>query len=157
MPDLQKQDFVVGKWHVQPSLNLVSCDEAVTRLEPKVMAVLVCLAEHAGEVVTKEQLMRAAWPDAYVTDQVLTHAIWQLRQAQQKQQGRTVTQYCSPYDIAAIYAALGERARMLQWLRTADMELDPKLLQSIRTDPPFDRYRADPEFIAVVDSVGRPR
>ena len=43
------------------------------------MQVLVLLAAHAGEVVAKERLMRTVWPDAFVTDDVLTRAISELR------------------------------------------------------------------------------
>ena len=49
------------------------------RIEPKVMQVLVCLAESAGEVVTREQLIGRVWPDVYVTDDVLHRAIRELR------------------------------------------------------------------------------
>jgi Tol biopolymer transport system component len=45
------------------------------------MQVLVYLAEHAGEVVTKEELIRAVWPDAFVTDDVLKRCVSQLRKA----------------------------------------------------------------------------
>jgi DNA-binding winged helix-turn-helix (wHTH) protein len=75
-----KEDFLLGDWLVQPSLNLVSRDAVSTRLEPKVMQVLICLADHAGQVIGKEQLIATVWPDTFVADQVLTHAIWQLRQ-----------------------------------------------------------------------------
>ena len=43
------------------------------------MQVLVCLAEHAGEVVPKERLMRSVWPDTFVGDDVLTRCISELR------------------------------------------------------------------------------
>ena len=43
------------------------------------MHVLVCLVEHAGHVVAKEQLMRTVWPDTFVTDDVLTRCISELR------------------------------------------------------------------------------
>ena len=49
------------------------------RLEPKVMHVLVCLAEHAGEVVTREQLIARVWSDVFVTDDVLHRAVRELR------------------------------------------------------------------------------
>ena len=39
--------------HVEPSLNSVTGPAGTTRLEPKVMQVLVCLAAHAGQVVTR--------------------------------------------------------------------------------------------------------
>jgi Tol biopolymer transport system component/DNA-binding winged helix-turn-helix (wHTH) protein len=68
-----------GTYSVEPSLNRVTGPNGVTRLEPKVMLVLVCLAEHAGQMVPKERLFRAAWPDTAVGDDVLTRAISELR------------------------------------------------------------------------------
>ena len=65
--------------HVEPSLNTVTGPAGITRLEPKVMQVLVCLAEHADEMVPKERLMRSVWPDTFVGDDVLTRCISELR------------------------------------------------------------------------------
>jgi hypothetical protein len=48
-------------------------------LEPKIMEVLVYLAEHAADVIPKEQLLRSVWADTAVTDDVLTRAIFELR------------------------------------------------------------------------------
>jgi hypothetical protein len=45
------------------------------------MDVLVDLAEHAGDVRSKRRLLHAVWRDAFVSDDVLTHAIWELRRA----------------------------------------------------------------------------
>lgn len=45
------------------------------------MSVLVCLAEHKCEVVSKEQLFAAVWPDTFVTDDVLKRSISELRKA----------------------------------------------------------------------------
>ena len=52
-------DFRVGSWLVKPSLNVITRNGTTARLEPKVMEVLVCLAEHPGEVLEKERLLRA--------------------------------------------------------------------------------------------------
>jgi TolB-like protein/DNA-binding winged helix-turn-helix (wHTH) protein/tetratricopeptide (TPR) repeat protein len=76
---------------------------------------------------------------------------------QQKEQGSATTQYCSPYEIAGVYAVLGERALMFEYLRIADTQLDPRLREGIRSDPPLDRYRSDPEFIAFFKRVSQPR
>ena len=54
-------------------------DGQVFRLEPKVAEVCAHLAERPGEVVRKEELLRAVWPDTFVTDDVLTKAISELR------------------------------------------------------------------------------
>lgn len=50
-------------------------------LEPKVMDVLVCLARRAGEVVSKEDLLRDVWDNRFVTGDVITVAVHELRKA----------------------------------------------------------------------------
>ena len=72
-------DFRIGEWTVQPAVNRLRRGDEVVRLEPKVMQVLVCLAENAGEVVTREQLINRVWSDVFVTDDVLHRAIRELR------------------------------------------------------------------------------
>ncbi len=73
--------FRVREWLVEPQLNLIADGSRTTHLEPKVMRVLLCLVEHVDKVVAKERLIHAVWPDTFVTDDVLTHAISQLRRA----------------------------------------------------------------------------
>jgi len=72
-------DFRVGPWLVQPSLNSISENGTSTRLEPKVMEVLVCLSNRAGESITKEELLQTVWPDTFVSDDVLKRSISELR------------------------------------------------------------------------------
>jgi TolB-like protein/DNA-binding winged helix-turn-helix (wHTH) protein len=72
-------NFQIGAWRVEPGLNTVSNSGTTAHLEPKVMEVLVCLAEQPGEPVTKEQLLHTVWPDTFVSDDVLTHSISELR------------------------------------------------------------------------------
>ena len=74
-------DFRMGAWLVQPSLDAITRDGATVHLEPKVMAVLVCLAQHPGEPILKETLLKMVWPDTFVTDDVLTRSISELRRA----------------------------------------------------------------------------
>lgn len=76
---LQNSFHVGDLHHVEPSLNSVTGPAGTTRLEPKVMQVLVCLAAQAGQVVPKEHLMRTVWPDTFVGDDVLTRCISELR------------------------------------------------------------------------------
>ena len=75
-----RDDFLLGDWLVQPSLGVISRGGVARHLEPKAMEVLICLAAHAGKVASKDELMRVIWPDTFVSDHVLTHAIWKLRQ-----------------------------------------------------------------------------
>ena len=71
----------VGEFQIEPQLNTIIVDDKSTRVEPKVMQVLVCLIDRAGEVVSKEHLFRAVWGDTFVTDDVLTRSVSELRKA----------------------------------------------------------------------------
>jgi TolB-like protein/DNA-binding winged helix-turn-helix (wHTH) protein/Flp pilus assembly protein TadD len=73
--------FRLAEWTVQPQLNTLERNGHTARLEPKVMQVLVSLADHHGELVPKEQLIRVVWADTFVTDEVLTRCISELRKA----------------------------------------------------------------------------
>jgi Tol biopolymer transport system component/DNA-binding winged helix-turn-helix (wHTH) protein len=72
-------DFYIGRWLIQPQAGRIIHGDRRVRVEPKVMDVLVFLAAHAGEVLSKERIIRAVWPDTFVTDEVLTRAVFELR------------------------------------------------------------------------------
>jgi Tol biopolymer transport system component/DNA-binding winged helix-turn-helix (wHTH) protein len=72
-------DFRIGDQLVQPKINSVEHDGVMHRLEPKVMQVLVTLAADHGEVVTREHLHSAVWPDVFVGEDVLIRAISEIR------------------------------------------------------------------------------
>ena len=73
------QDFRLGPCVVRPSLNIIAFNGKVARVEPKAMEVLVCLATHAPNVVSKEQLIGTVWANTFVGDDVLTRCISELR------------------------------------------------------------------------------
>jgi len=73
--------FLVGEWQVAPPLNLLVRGDEQVRLEPRVMDVLVHLAERADEVVSKEELIEHVWKGRSTTDDVLSVAIYSLRKA----------------------------------------------------------------------------
>jgi len=50
-------------------------------LRPKSFEVLRYLAQHAGRIVTKAELMQAVWPDVIVTDESLTRCVSDVRHA----------------------------------------------------------------------------
>ena len=64
---------------VDPSLNRVTSEGQTVQVEPKIMHVLVTLADRPGEVVTRDELMASVWPGVFVTDDVLHRAIRELR------------------------------------------------------------------------------
>jgi DNA-binding winged helix-turn-helix (wHTH) protein/pimeloyl-ACP methyl ester carboxylesterase len=51
------------------------------RLRPKTFDTLRYLAEHAGRVVSKEELLRAVWPSVVVTDDSVVQCIREIRDA----------------------------------------------------------------------------
>jgi DNA-binding winged helix-turn-helix (wHTH) protein/tetratricopeptide (TPR) repeat protein/TolB-like protein len=59
----------------------VGVDDTEVKLEPKAMQVLSCLADNAGEVVPKADLLKMVWNGTFVTEEVLANSIWELRKA----------------------------------------------------------------------------
>jgi DNA-binding winged helix-turn-helix (wHTH) protein/tetratricopeptide (TPR) repeat protein len=55
--------------------------EQVIALRPKAFALLQCLLERPGQLVTKEQLLDHVWPETSVSDAVLKGCIRELREA----------------------------------------------------------------------------
>jgi len=74
-------DFRLAGWLVQPSLNRLSFEERVVQLEPKLMDVLVYLAENASQVMSKIDITDAVWPEVFITESVITRSIAGLRRA----------------------------------------------------------------------------
>ena len=72
-------DWKVGPWIVQPSLNQITGANGPHRTTPKVIAVLLCLARHQGEVVSRDTLLQTVWADTIVSDDSLNRAISDLR------------------------------------------------------------------------------
>jgi Tol biopolymer transport system component/DNA-binding winged helix-turn-helix (wHTH) protein len=75
------RELLIAGRLVQPALNRIVGPEPQTsvQVEPKVMEVLLCLAAAPGEVVSREQLIDRVWQGAFVSDDVLTRSIGQLR------------------------------------------------------------------------------
>lgn len=76
--DLQA-GFRIGEYLIEPRQNRIVRGDAEVHLEPRVMDVLVCLAESAGEVVSRETLNQRVWGNVVVTDQAVTNCISGLR------------------------------------------------------------------------------
>lgn len=77
--EFQQNHFHVGEWEVEPLSGTVSGPDGEVHLQPKTMDVLVYLAKHAGEVVTRETLLAAVWGERAVSDEPLTRCIANLR------------------------------------------------------------------------------
>ena len=76
---LASRSFHLSDWLVEPRLNRLSRDEESIQIELKMMDVLVCLAEHAGELVERQQLVDTVWSTEFISENILTRAIAELR------------------------------------------------------------------------------
>jgi TolB-like protein/Tfp pilus assembly protein PilF len=74
-------EFQVGEWLIEPDLNRASTADKTILIEPKVLEVLICLAERPGDVLSKEKIVKRVWPDTFVSDGILTYSISELRKA----------------------------------------------------------------------------
>ncbi len=73
--------YYVGEWLVEPERSRLVRGSETAKLDPKAVQVLSFLAKHGNKVVTKEQIIDSVWEGAFVSDEVLTTAIWGLRKA----------------------------------------------------------------------------
>jgi TolB-like protein/DNA-binding winged helix-turn-helix (wHTH) protein len=71
----------IGEWELYPSLHEIRRDGEVVRLEPKAAVLLTRLAQQAGGMVTREELLTQVWPDVVVGDDSLTQVVIKLRKA----------------------------------------------------------------------------
>ena len=79
--ELADAPFRVGDWLVEPRLNRLTRGGESIQLELKWMDVLVCLAEQAGKVVSRIEIIDRVWATEFITDNTLTHTIAELRNA----------------------------------------------------------------------------
>jgi non-specific serine/threonine protein kinase len=66
--------FDEGRWELRVGNQPVE-------IEPKPLEILGLLLRHAGEVVTKEELLTFLWPGVIVVEKALTNAVSKLRRA----------------------------------------------------------------------------
>jgi len=73
--------FYIGKWLVDPASGRIRQDKTEIKLEPKVMEVLVYLAQRPGKVITRENLEQDVWTGTVVGYDAQTATIIKLRKA----------------------------------------------------------------------------
>src|SRR5262245_33788772 len=70
-----------GDFRLDPTNECLWQGSRAIMLRPKAYAVLKHLIDRHGQLVTKQQLLEAAWPGTFVADAVLKTCIKQLREA----------------------------------------------------------------------------
>ncbi|MDT7781074.1 MAG: hypothetical protein QOC99_3586 [Acidobacteriota bacterium] len=73
--------YEFGEFSLDTSNRLLLRAGKVVPLKPKVVETLLVLVEHRGEVLEKDSLIKALWPDSFVEESNLTQNIYVLRKA----------------------------------------------------------------------------
>lgn len=68
-----------GDFKVDPFTQMVWHNDEPVELPPKAVGLLCLLAEKRGDVVTKDEIWRNVWNDAFVEETNLTHNVYLLR------------------------------------------------------------------------------
>src|SRR5262249_33988984 len=73
--------YQFGPFRVDPDKELLFRDAELVPLTPKAFQILLVLLRHGRETVTKDDLMKAVWPDSFVEEANLSRNIFLLRKA----------------------------------------------------------------------------
>ena len=76
-----EQSFTLREWLIEPHRNSITGFHGPVKIEPRVMQVLVYLAHHAGETVSREEILDHVWEGTVVAEEALTSAVRKLRKA----------------------------------------------------------------------------
>jgi DNA-binding winged helix-turn-helix (wHTH) protein len=71
--------FRIGEWQAFPLQNEIRGPAGNEHLEPIVMQVLTCLAENAGDVVERDELLESIWNSRAFSYEPLNRCIFELR------------------------------------------------------------------------------
>ena len=75
------QQYELGTWVVCPKTNTLKNTIDHISLDNKSMQVLLFLLEHAGNNVSKEQIIAHVWKESVVNEEILAVAISKIRKA----------------------------------------------------------------------------
>jgi len=79
--DNAEQRLKFGRYVLDLHRGCLLLDGREVTLRPKTFAVLHCLVTHPGQLMGKEELLEAVWPNLVVTDDTLVQSIGELRRA----------------------------------------------------------------------------
>jgi transcriptional activator of cad operon len=71
--------LTIGDWRIDVTASQISRDDQVVRVDARLMRLLTCLAERAGELVTTDELLAEVWGGVIVTQDSVHQAVASLR------------------------------------------------------------------------------
>ena len=75
------EQYWIGGFFIDLPRNQITHNGQTITLAPKALAVLTCLAEQQGQVVSQDSLLEKVWPNSVVSPNTLQRSIAQLRKA----------------------------------------------------------------------------
>ncbi|MGB8833818.1 MAG: transcriptional regulator [Candidatus Sulfotelmatobacter sp.] len=81
MSRLTNNLYEFGEFSLDPQNRVLRRAGELLPLTPKAFEVLLVLLQEGGKVVTKDELMKAVWPDSFVEESNLTQTVFMLRKA----------------------------------------------------------------------------
>jgi TolB-like protein/DNA-binding winged helix-turn-helix (wHTH) protein len=69
----------IGEWCIHPSSSEISRNGETAHVEVRTMRLLLCLAEHAGEVISIDELLNQVWAGVAVSQDSVYQAVTSLR------------------------------------------------------------------------------
>lgn len=112
--------YEFGPFRVDPEKQVLLREDHPVAISPKVFETLLILVRHSRQVVSKEDLMKALWPDAFVEEANLSQNIFMLRKAL----GDT------PEDRRYIVTLPGRGYRFAEQVRTVTQDGDDVVIAS---------------------------
>ena len=73
--------YTFGPFRFDPASRLLWRGHDIVPLTPKAGELLGQLVEHAGQVLSKDDLIRRVWPDTFVEEANLSHHVYRIREA----------------------------------------------------------------------------
>lgn len=138
--------FWLGDLEVRPSLRQVGAGDTAETLEPRVMQVLVALAQRRGEVVSRDELVARCWDGRIVSDDAINRCIARVRRLAQTGGG---------FEISTV-ARVGYRLKLAPPTRGVAGPMSssaPALQGPLVVVLPFDSLSDDAEMSFFSDGV----
>lgn len=73
--------YQFGPFQVDPDRQVLLREDQPVAITPKAFETLLILVRHSREVVSKDELMKAVWPDSFVEEANLSQNIFRIRKA----------------------------------------------------------------------------
>lgn len=80
-PDSTRVRWKIGRVELDETRLELTLDAVLVEVEPKPLELLMFMLRRFGEVVTREEILEALWPNRIVSDGVITNCVAKLRTA----------------------------------------------------------------------------